>query len=129
MRVFSLAKPRIGDVNSLCSYIPATANLFNLFSQEWPQLGRFLQNTLNKTTGLGIPIYALLCDALEARGPPDVVYLAALMAPSFSMDKLPTGQINLEVKDPSGAPMAASGKLESVAPGVQRTFQTDAQGT
>src|SRR5580658_2852738 len=39
------------------------------------------------------------------------------------------GQIRLQVKDPSGAAMEASGKLESLAPGVQRNFQTDAQGT
>jgi outer membrane receptor protein involved in Fe transport len=41
----------------------------------------------------------------------------------------PAGEIRLEVKDPSGAAVEASGKLESLAPGVQRNFQTDAQGT
>lgn len=40
-----------------------------------------------------------------------------------------TGQIHLEVKDPSGAALVATGKLASVAPGPTRTFQTDAQGT
>src|SRR5580704_8037889 len=39
------------------------------------------------------------------------------------------GEIRVQVKDPSGAAMEASGKLESLAPGVQRNFQTDAQGT
>jgi outer membrane receptor protein involved in Fe transport len=39
-----------------------------------------------------------------------------------------TGQIHVEVKDPSGAAMEASGKLDSLAPGVARSFQTDAQG-
>ncbi len=39
------------------------------------------------------------------------------------------GQIRIEVKDPSGAALEASGKLESLAAaGVQRSFQTDAQG-
>jgi outer membrane receptor protein involved in Fe transport len=39
-----------------------------------------------------------------------------------------TGEIRLEVKDPAGAPMEASGKLESIPAGVERSFQTDAQG-
>jgi len=41
----------------------------------------------------------------------------------------PEGAIRLQVKDPSGAVMKASGKLESLAPGVRRSFQTDARGT
>src|ERR1700679_3809906 len=40
----------------------------------------------------------------------------------------PQGEIRLQVKDPSGAPMEASGKLESVAGGVARDFQTDSRG-
>ncbi len=39
-----------------------------------------------------------------------------------------SGEIRVQVKDPSGVGMEASGKLESVVPGVQRTFQTDAHG-
>ena len=38
------------------------------------------------------------------------------------------GSIRLEVKDPSGAPMEASGRLQNLATGVERSFQTDAQG-
>ena len=41
----------------------------------------------------------------------------------------PTGEIRLEVKDPSGAAMPASGKLQDLASGVVRSFQTDAQGS
>jgi Carboxypeptidase regulatory-like domain len=41
----------------------------------------------------------------------------------------PTGEIRVQIKDPSGAVMVASGRLESLAAGVQRTFQTDAHGT
>jgi outer membrane receptor protein involved in Fe transport len=41
----------------------------------------------------------------------------------------PSGEIRLQVKDPSGAAMEVSGKLESLSPGVQRNFQTNAQGT
>ena len=40
----------------------------------------------------------------------------------------PAGEIQLEVKDPSGVAMKASGTLESVAPGVQRRFATDGSG-
>ncbi len=39
-----------------------------------------------------------------------------------------TGEIRLEVKDPSGAAMEASGKLEGLAIGVNRGFHTDVQG-
>jgi outer membrane receptor protein involved in Fe transport len=41
----------------------------------------------------------------------------------------PAGEIRVQVKDPSGAPMEASGKLESLPSGLQRSFQTDALGT
>lgn len=40
----------------------------------------------------------------------------------------PQGEIRLQVKDPSGAPMKTAGKLESLAGGVARDFQTDARG-
>jgi outer membrane receptor protein involved in Fe transport len=39
------------------------------------------------------------------------------------------GELRVQVNDPSGAAMVASGKLESLVPGVRRTFQTDAHGT
>src|SRR5579863_6328300 len=42
--------------------------------------------------------------------------------------QVPAGQIQIEVLDPSGAPMQAAGRLKSVAGGVDRVFQTDAQG-
>ena len=48
--------------------------------------------------------------------------------PVFAQGQTPTGQIHLEVKDPSGAALVATGKLASVAPGPTRSFQTDAQG-
>jgi len=40
----------------------------------------------------------------------------------------PSGEIRVQVKDPSGAAMQASGKLEGMAGGVVRDFQTDTQG-
>src|SRR4051812_10300772 len=41
----------------------------------------------------------------------------------------PTGEVRIEVKDPSGRPMEATGKLQNVATGVTISFQTDAQGS
>lgn len=40
----------------------------------------------------------------------------------------PTGEIRLEVKDPSGAAMEASGTLHNLADGMERIVQTDRQG-
>jgi outer membrane receptor protein involved in Fe transport len=40
----------------------------------------------------------------------------------------PTGEIRVQVKDPSGAAVAASGRLRNPVAGIDRTFQTDAQG-
>ena len=39
-----------------------------------------------------------------------------------------TGEIRLEVKDPSGAAMEAAGTLQNVASRVVRNFRTDAEG-
>src|ERR1700691_3323091 len=54
--------------------------------------------------------------------------LAILFAGALFQVQAPTGEVRLQVKDPSGAAMAASGKLQSQAPGVERSFQTDAHG-
>ena len=40
----------------------------------------------------------------------------------------PAGEIRIEVKDPSGAAVEASGRLQDLAGGMKRTFQTDLQG-
>src|SRR5947208_11026895 len=40
----------------------------------------------------------------------------------------PMGELRLEIKDPSGAPLDASGRLETVSTGVDRSFQADGQG-
>jgi outer membrane receptor protein involved in Fe transport len=55
---------------------------------------------------------------------------AAIFIAALTLDgQSPEGEIRIQVKDPSGAAMEASGKLESAAPGGQRSFQTDAEGT
>src|SRR5437899_3074582 len=41
----------------------------------------------------------------------------------------PVGQIQLTVKDPSGVGMDASGKLQNLANGTSRSFETTGQGT
>jgi outer membrane receptor protein involved in Fe transport len=55
--------------------------------------------------------------------------IAALLCPLLARGQASTGQIRLEVKDPSGSAMQASGKLENIQSGVVRRFQTDARGT
>ena len=44
------------------------------------------------------------------------------------MAQIQTGEIRLQVNDASGAGMEASGTLESLAAGISRRFETDAQG-
>lgn len=39
-----------------------------------------------------------------------------------------TGEIRVQVKDPSGAGMQASGRIENAAAGVRRIFETNSQG-
>lgn len=57
------------------------------------------------------------------------VTAAALLVASLALcAQTPTGEIRLQVDDPSGAPMQVYGKLESLAQGVNRNFQTDEQG-
>jgi outer membrane receptor protein involved in Fe transport len=57
-----------------------------------------------------------------------VCAVAALLCPLFLHGQAASGQIRVEVKDPSGSPMQASGKLENIQSGVVRRFQTDSQG-
>jgi outer membrane receptor protein involved in Fe transport len=75
----------------------------------------------------------LYMDYLESRGDRLKQYLCAVATLVFAALTLhaqnPDGEIRVQVKDPSGAAMEASGKLESLVPGVQRTFETDALGT
>jgi outer membrane receptor protein involved in Fe transport len=55
--------------------------------------------------------------------------LAVLLLAALALHaQAPPGEIRVQVKDPSGAAMQASGKLEGSATGTQRSFQTDALG-
>jgi len=54
---------------------------------------------------------------------------AALLLAAFVVRaQSPKGQIRVQIKDPSGVAMEASGKLESLTSALQRSFQTDSQG-
>ncbi len=56
--------------------------------------------------------------------------LAVLLFAALTLrGQSPQGEIRVQVKDPSGAAMQAAGRLQSLPPGVQRSFQTDALGT
>src|ERR1019366_8930967 len=58
-----------------------------------------------------------------------VVLCLTLLGPSVVLRaQRPTGEIRIEVKDPSGAAMEASGKFQNVAAGLEQSFKTDAQG-
>jgi len=51
-----------------------------------------------------------------------------LLAAALLLCQTPQGQIRLQVKDPSGAPVEAAGKLEAVSGGMARDFHTDSNG-
>jgi outer membrane receptor protein involved in Fe transport len=59
--------------------------------------------------------------------------VALLFTVLTAVAQTPEGEIRIQVQDPSGATMQASGKLEGPVPGTERkavrSFQTDAQGT
>jgi outer membrane receptor protein involved in Fe transport len=59
------------------------------------------------------------------RGP---IFLVLVGVTGMLHAQQPTGEIRLQVRDPSGAVVAASGTLRSQGSGVNQTFQTDAQG-
>src|SRR5262245_47327904 len=59
--------------------------------------------------------------------------LSCLLVASFvalppAQGQRPRGQVRIEVKDPSGAAMAAAGKLENLSTGTVQRFETDTQG-
>ena len=54
--------------------------------------------------------------------------LACFSIPPSARAQRPAGEVRIEVKDPSGAAVSASGKLENLSTGNVRSFQTDTQG-
>ena len=53
---------------------------------------------------------------------------AAMAIPLAIYAQRPSGEIRIEVRDPSGAAVQASGTLKNTATGEEHSFQTDAQG-
>lgn len=54
--------------------------------------------------------------------------LAVALSAGIVFGQRPPGEIRLQVKDPSGAPVDASGRLENLSGGAARDFHTDSQG-
>jgi outer membrane receptor protein involved in Fe transport len=57
-----------------------------------------------------------------------LISLTVLTGSLALLAQTPLGEIKVEVKDSSGAPMQASGVIESVTTGFRRAFQSDPQG-
>ena len=55
-------------------------------------------------------------------------FLLLLLAVNIGAQSPATGALYLEVKDPAGAPLQATGRLSGVSNSVERVLQTDAQG-
>ena len=51
-----------------------------------------------------------------------------LLAEPLLRAQQPSGEIRIQVTDPSGSPMQVAGKLRNLAGGKERTFQTDDRG-
>jgi outer membrane receptor protein involved in Fe transport len=54
--------------------------------------------------------------------------LAALLSSESAYAQRTTGEVRIAVKDPAGAAVVASGRLENVSAGTAQRFETDAQG-
>ena len=65
----------------------------------------------------------------RCRAPLHAAVLAAVLVPPLLLAQGSGGEIRLEVTDPSGAAMKASGRLENIQSGAVRSFQTGANGT
>jgi outer membrane receptor protein involved in Fe transport len=57
-----------------------------------------------------------------------ICFFLAFFAALLLRAQQPTGEIRIDVKDPSGAPMQVSGRLQNLKGGADRNFTTDAQG-
>ncbi len=55
-------------------------------------------------------------------------FLCLIVLPALLTGQASTPQLHLEVKDPSGAVVQGSGKLENLDSGMVHAFQTDSQG-
>src|SRR5215472_11887077 len=67
-------------------------------------------------------------EALRSRVRLILIGSMTLLGPLVVHPQAPAGEIDLRVKDPSGADMQASGELENLANGSMRSFKTDPEG-
>ncbi len=58
-----------------------------------------------------------------------VLCLCAAVTHQPALAQRPLGQVRIEVKDPSGAAVAAFGRLDDLSSGTVRRFETSAEGT
>src|SRR5580704_7492150 len=56
------------------------------------------------------------------------LFPACLLLPVLLFGQVATGELHIEVKDPSGAAMQVSGRLENLQTGAARSFRTDPSG-
>jgi len=69
-------------------------------------------------------------DSLATRMRRAALAILTLLGPSIALRaQRPTSEIRIEVRDPSGAAVEASGKLQNLGTGVEQAFQTDLQGS
>src|SRR5262245_50341165 len=85
---------------------------------------------LNRTSRKGIFTYMVIFRGASARATTVLSLLAAVFSAIQPVQgQRATGQVRIEVKDPSGSAVAAAGKLESLSAGTVQRFETDAEGT
>lgn len=59
-----------------------------------------------------------------------VLFTSSLLLPALLFGQAPTGELHIDVKDPSGAAvLRAAGSLQDLATGFHRLFETDASGS
>src|SRR5271154_1911837 len=56
------------------------------------------------------------------------LFPACLLLPVLLFGQLATGELHIEVKDPSGAAMQVSGRLENLQSRAARSFRTNSNG-
>ena len=83
----------------------------------------YTRRSLQERSALEMTSHRTACERVTT-----LVCVVLLATTSALHAQRPTGDIRLEVKDPSGAAIEASGVLEHLADGVERRVQTDRNG-
>lgn len=88
-----------------------------------PEKNAFCDNTDNVNSAVAIRRFRS-----GALGAALSLIVATILACAALSGQTPTGELRLEVKDPSGAAVRASGVIKGRQAGAPRSFMTDAQG-